>query len=119
MITPILRSSREKSFVIYANSKALVEYCAEKYSNWLDTTTLQPDYLKLDGPMKKKEQQFYLTKFFCKIKHDTPSGDAFNPWVLFTTSGAANVGNNSQIYGVFRAEIPPSIEDCLKKRQSW
>ena len=38
----------------------------------------------------------------------------FNPQVLFATSGAANTGiNNSDIYGVLRAELPPSLKDYI------
>ena len=47
-----------------------------------------------------------------------PSGDdEFNPQVLLATSGAANAGiDNPQVYGVFRAETPLSIEDFLQEK---
>ena len=40
----------------------------------------------------------------------------FNPQVLFATSGAVNYGiDNSNIYCVFRGEIPPSCEDMVQE----
>ena len=41
----------------------------------------------------------------------------FNPQVLFATSGAANAGiDNPDMYGVLRAEMPPSLEDCVQEQ---
>ena len=41
--------------------------------------------------------------------------DTFNPQVLSATSGAANAGiDHPNMYGVIRAEMPPSLEDCVQ-----
>ena len=42
--------------------------------------------------------------------------EGFSPKVLFATSGAANAGiDNSLVHGVFRGEIPPTIEDAAQE----
>ena len=62
----------------------------------------------------KKEEKCHAMKLFCKSS--TGISDAFNPQVLFATSGAANCGiYNENIYSVFRVEVPPSCEDMTQE----
>ena len=61
----------------------------------------------------KKEEKFHAMKLFCaeRKKYGDYDEYEFNPQMLFATSGAANCGiDNSNIYCVFRGEIPPSCE---------
>jgi len=124
MIRPLLLKDSQKSFVFYANSKALIDRCSVNFSNWLDTQPFHSDYLKLIGPMKK-EEKFHITKLLCAHKKEIPartegydpSTYTFNPQSLFATSGAANTGiDNPQVHGVFRVETPPSVVDCLQEK---
>ena len=57
-VDPILSVSKVKSFIFYANTRAMIDRVSEKYGDWLDRSTHQSDYLKLTGTMKKKR---YLT----------------------------------------------------------
>ena len=124
-VDPILSVSKVKSFIFYANTRAMIDRVSEKYGDWLDRSTHQSDYLKLTGTMKK-EEKFHVTQLFCKAKgiddvetegDGEDNNQSFNPQVLFATSGAANAGiDNPDIYGVLRAEIPPSLEDCVQEQ---
>ena len=70
---------------------------------------LQLDYLLIFVTMKK-EGKFHAMKLFCSERKF--GDDCFKPQAFFATSGAASCGiDNENIYGVFRAEIPPSCED--------
>lgn len=61
-----------------------------------------------------KEEKFHVMKLCCKTRANSTA--AFNPHVLFATSGAANCGvDNEIIYGVFRPKIHPSCEDTTQK----
>lgn len=103
-------SNLSHRFDFYANSRSFIDKSAEKYGEWHDKSeNLSSDYLKIVGTMKK-EENFHAMKLFCKSSIGV--SDAFNPQVLFATSGAANCGiDNENIYSVFREEIPPSCED--------
>ena len=76
--------------------------------------------MKIVGTLKKDEN-FYITELFCSkdaVKVTMSSGEVegFSPKVLFATSGAANAGiDNSLVHGVFRGEIPPTIEDAAQE----
>ena len=111
-------SNPNHRYVFYANSRVLIEKTADKYGDWLDkTTSFQSDYLKIVGTMKK-EEKFHAMKLFCAQQERAQKDDEmeFNPQVLFATSGAANCGiDNSNIYCVFRGEMPPSCEDMVQE----
>ena len=66
----------------------------------------------------KKEEKFHSMKIFCTSTSTEPKTEAgsFNPQVLFASSGAANCGiYNSNIHGVFCAEVPPSIKNMIQE----
>ena len=113
-----IHSNPDHRFVFYANSREMIERCAETYGGWLDKSLslLPSDYLKIVGTMKK-EEKFHSMKLFCRDKKIGEEGEeVFNPQVLFATSGAANCGiDNENIYCVFRGEIPPSCEDMVQE----
>ena len=112
---PVLKTGCTQPFIFYTNSRLLVGKCVEWYGEWLDKSSIRSDYLKITGPMKR-EVTFHVTQIFCKVKidSDVDSDNVFNPQVLFSTSGASNTGiDNTQIYGVFRAEMPPAVEDFV------
>lgn len=75
---------------------------ANNYSDWLDRSKNQSDYLKLISAMKKEDKD-HRTQLFCLakviedidmegegVKSRNTEGDEehFNPQVLFATSGA-------------------------------
>ena len=109
-----IKSNPGHRFIFYANTKTLIEKCAETYGDWLDKTLdIKSDFLKIIGTMKK-EEKFHAMKLFCMEHND--DDDAFNPQVLLATSGAANCGiDNDNIYCVFRGEVPPSCEDMVQE----
>jgi len=71
----------------------------------------------------KKEEKFQVTQLFCgeaeSVKNNTGEEvDTFNPQLLFPTSGVANAGIDApNIYGVFRAEMPPSLGDWVQEQE--
>ena len=109
-----IKSNPDHRFIFYANSRKMIEKCAETYGAWLDKSLdFQSDFLKIVGTMKK-EEKFHAMKLFC-IEHKNDK-DSFNPQVLLATSGAANCGiDNKNIYCVFHGEIPPSCEDMVQE----
>ena len=85
----------------------------------------------------KKEEKFHVTQLFYATKYigcddiegvgidrDSIEGcnigeadELFNPQILFDTSGAANAGtDNTNIYGVLCAEVPPFLEDFVQEQ---
>ena len=53
-VDPILSVSKVKSFIFYANYRAMIDRIADKYGDWLDRSSYQSDYLKLNDTMKKR-----------------------------------------------------------------
>ena len=107
-------SSTTHRYVFNTNSRCLIEKSSEKYGEWLDKSEdVSSDYLKIVGTMNK-EEKFHAMKLFCKSR--IINSNDFNPQMLFATSGAEIFGiDNENIYGVFRAEIPPSCEDTTEE----
>lgn len=130
-IDPILLVSKVKLFIIYVNSRVMIDSVADKYGDWSNRSKHRLQYLKLTDIMKK-EEKFHMTQLFCVVKDievvemesegvtmsDIEDDDElFNPRVLFATSDGANAGiDNLDICGVLRVEIPPSLEDCVQKQ---
>ena len=76
--TPI-STNPDHRFVFYANSRDIIDKCVETYGGWIDKSlTLQSDYLKIVGTMKK-EENFHSMKLFCKDRNMSEySEDIFN-----------------------------------------
>ena len=54
MFGSAISANPEHRFIFYANSRTTIERCAETYGEWIDKSlTLQSDYLKIVGTMKK------------------------------------------------------------------
>jgi ATP-dependent helicase YprA (DUF1998 family) len=72
-----------------------------------------------------KEQKFHHINLFAAtnipnlplLETSNDATQPFNPQLLTATSGAANAGLDSQdVYGVGRAEFPPTLVDVLQEK---
>jgi hypothetical protein len=92
--------------------------------SWINQQGFNSDVVSLSGAQMKEQKFHHINLFAAKNLPNLPlletSNDVtqpFNPQILTATSGAANSGLDSEdVFGVGRAEFPPTLVDVLQEK---
>ncbi len=125
LVGPGLETSRLRKYIWYANNCITIEQHTEILGSWIDHQGFKPDIVSVTGGAQMKEQKFHHPNLFAAtnlpnlplLETSKDITQPFNPQILTATSGAANAGLNSEdVFGVGRAEFPPTLVDVLQEK---
>jgi hypothetical protein len=124
LVGPALETSRLRKYIWYANNRNTIERHTKMLASWIDQQGFKSDVLSVTGA-QMKEQTFHHINLFAAMNLPNSPGletsndvtQPFNPQILTATSGAANAGLDSEdVFGVGRAEFPPTLVDVLQEK---
>ena len=124
LVGPALETSRLRKYIWYANNRNTIERHTEMLGSWINQQGFKSDIVSVTGAQMKEQKFHHINLFAATNLPNLPlfetSNDVtqpFNPQILTATSGAANAGLDSpDVYGVGRAEFPPTLVDVLQEK---
>jgi superfamily II DNA helicase RecQ len=124
LVGPALETSRLRKYIWYANNRYTIQRHTKMLGSWINQQGFKSDVASITGA-QMKEQKFHHINLFAAtnlpnlplLETSKDITQPFNPQILTATSGAANAGLNSEdVFGVGRAEFPPTLVDVLQEK---
>jgi hypothetical protein len=124
LVGPALETSRLRKYIWYANNRNTIERHTELLGSWIEQQGFKSDVVSVTGAQMKEQKLHHINRFAATNLPNLPgletSNDVtqpFNPQILTAISGAANAGLDSEdVFGVGRAEFPPTLADVLQEK---